>query len=229
MRLLLFLSVIALGASWNSATAQCIEGTVLWQEVSTNMARCGFPGRATNGTASDTYFLKSETKIWEYKTEQNGTATRYAESSSSFTNPFGNSCPYGTGCTNGPGTNYSEINIPWLSGSDATNGTLYTWILRQSSGEPGQYNPAYYPVCLNSSLSPNPLVLNTNVNSSETTDTTTEYEDNNPRPTYMVCRGSTPDPDHFHGLTAAPLAPPTCRRLPPDLTLFPSAIGMQSP
>ena len=34
---------------------------------------------------------------------------------------------------------------------------------------------------------------------------------------------------HFSGLTAAPLAPPTCRRLPPDLTLFPAAIGMQSP
>ena len=33
----------------------------------------------------------------------------------------------------------------------------------------------------------------------------------------------------FHGLTAAPRVPPTCRRLPPDLSLFPSAIGLQSP
>src|ERR1043166_9307778 len=37
----------------------------------------------------------------------------------------------------------------------------------------------------------------------------------------MVCRGSRPSRFPFCGLTAAPRPPPTCRRLPPDLTSFP--------
>src|SRR6266496_5192762 len=48
------------------------------------------------------------------------------------------------------------------------------------------------------------------------------------RATYMVCRGNCPRRTHFFGLTAALRSPPTCRGLSPDLTLFPSAIGMQS-
>jgi hypothetical protein len=45
-------------------------------------------------------------------------------------------------------------------------------------------------------------------------------------PTYMVCTGECPSRSDFHGLTAAPLVPPTCRRLAPDILLFPSAIGL---
>lgn len=36
----------------------------------------------------------------------------------------------------------------------------------------------------------------------------------------MICGGGSPPLHHFHGLTAAPLAPPTCRRLPPDYISF---------
>jgi len=42
------------------------------------------------------------------------------------------------------------------------------------------------------------------------------------RCTYMVCRGLRPSRPLFFGLTAAPLPPPTCRRLPPDYFLFPT-------
>jgi hypothetical protein len=41
----------------------------------------------------------------------------------------------------------------------------------------------------------------------------------------MVCRGESPFPIYFHGLTAAPLPPQRVVALPPDLSLSPCGLA----